>query len=927
MGANMAIDNTSESPIGAAQNVQGHATVTRADGTVDVIAEGTPIYQGDVVETDAQGAVNIVFIDETSLAVSANAHLSIDDYTFDPQTENGSTHISILRGIFVFTSGLIGRDDPDDVQINTPVGSIGIRGTIIAGDIKPNGESQITVLEGAIVVKNGAMESTLSSQFETVKLSGFDAPMKEVGVLTAQDIGAKFNVISSVLPALFSTINDAVKEQGGPNNAPDGQAPADTAPKSDAPAETHGQNTPGDIHGLMENPLSGNSQAGLPSAQAPEAASLATSPTRADSSRPLAQDTRSYDRSSGLKTFDNPSAEVIAKKAAERGNDTTPPYPHTEPVVLNLDNHNYMQARFAIINGDGSHHIGASVSILADINGDGSDDFLVLTDENSIYTMDGSGNFFSSTSLTSLSSLSETIPSTNTTVTPQNSTLISIGDFDGDGVKDYIVGQPNNVDTISGNSGTAFILSGGTSDEMRLTGSTNSSNFGSSVSGISDLNNDGYADVIIGASAESKIYLVNGGVDWSTSDVSDLSDTGNFGISVTGLGDFNGDGYSDFAVANSAANSGKGSVYIYSGGQFGPSLLGSATGTADSLGFGKEIFSLNDFNGDGRTDFYAGTDNNQMFLILGPTNAEMVKLSIPSQTILGVGALGDWNGDGYDDMAVVLHDGTQAGIYVVYGKTTTDLNADMATASDAAYLSNPDNAFHITSGVISQTEKITVSGIGDINGDGYDDMALGNASDNNITILYGRDTDAVTTGSTATGNHQSLVGSSIANILSDGGYTGISLRGGGGIDTIKITNANFLSIDGGAGHDTLKLSGGNGSSLDFGNIDFEKISGIEELSFGGNNQTMTLTFENLFNLLKSSDTGELHIEAGSGLSILNIDNNNGFTEDITAPTAAKSEISDGLNGASVDTTDSEYTKYEIGGYSLYIDTAVEVHVK
>src|SRR5690606_30589150 len=122
-----------------------------------------------IIETDAQGAVNIVFLDETSMAISESAKIAVDEYTFDPSTESGTTNLSVLRGLFVFTSGLIGRDDPDDVSIDTPVGSIGIRGTIIAGEIKPGGESNISVLEGAIVVKNGLGETTLSDQFETVR--------------------------------------------------------------------------------------------------------------------------------------------------------------------------------------------------------------------------------------------------------------------------------------------------------------------------------------------------------------------------------------------------------------------------------------------------------------------------------------------------------------------------------------------------------------------------------------------------------------------------------------------------------------------------------------------------------------------------------------------------------------------------------------
>ena len=91
------------------------------------------------------GAVNLSFTDETQFAISENSHLTIDEYVYDPATESGVTDFSVLQGVFVYTSGAIGHDDPDDVTINTPRGSIDL-GTIIAGDAD-NGE--ITVVEGA----------------------------------------------------------------------------------------------------------------------------------------------------------------------------------------------------------------------------------------------------------------------------------------------------------------------------------------------------------------------------------------------------------------------------------------------------------------------------------------------------------------------------------------------------------------------------------------------------------------------------------------------------------------------------------------------------------------------------------------------------------------------------------------------------------
>lgn len=155
------------SPIGTVKEVSGQATVTRTDGTTATITAGTVIYQGDVIETAANGAVNIVFVDESSFSISNNARLAIDEYVFDPQSQGGESNFSMLRGVFIYTSGMIGREDPDDVQISTPTGSIGIRGTVIAGNVDTG---EYTVVEGAIVLRalNGD-EITLDTQYQTAR--------------------------------------------------------------------------------------------------------------------------------------------------------------------------------------------------------------------------------------------------------------------------------------------------------------------------------------------------------------------------------------------------------------------------------------------------------------------------------------------------------------------------------------------------------------------------------------------------------------------------------------------------------------------------------------------------------------------------------------------------------------------------------------
>ena len=204
--ANAGMGTNDVSPIGAVQEISGEATVTRQNGSIETIGIGTPIYQGDIIDTDESGAVNIIFVDDTSFAVSEDARLSIDEYVFDPSTQSGTSNFSVLKGVFVFTSGLIGRDDPDDVMIDTPSGSIGIRGTIIAGDVD---SGEITVIEGAIVLHDLSGNTiTLSNQYETARFNTVEENIEHIGNLSANEISSKFMSVSTVAADLFSSIQD-----------------------------------------------------------------------------------------------------------------------------------------------------------------------------------------------------------------------------------------------------------------------------------------------------------------------------------------------------------------------------------------------------------------------------------------------------------------------------------------------------------------------------------------------------------------------------------------------------------------------------------------------------------------------------------------------------------------------------------------------
>lgn len=233
------------SPVGEVTETTGNATVKHADGTVEKITAGTQIYEGDIIETDAKGAVNIKFADDSTFAVSKNARLAVDDFSFNPADQSGSTGLSILRGVFMFTSGLVGRENPDAVKLNTPVGSIGIRGTIVGGEIDEGGQSQISVLEGAIVVRNGTGEQILSDQFATVQLTGYNAPISNLGTLDANTISNNYNAVRSVAPSLFTSIDDAGGDTGNQPQQQQAQPQQDGEARSEQQQQPQGEQPQG----------------------------------------------------------------------------------------------------------------------------------------------------------------------------------------------------------------------------------------------------------------------------------------------------------------------------------------------------------------------------------------------------------------------------------------------------------------------------------------------------------------------------------------------------------------------------------------------------------------------------------------------------------------------------------------------------------
>ncbi|KAJ1415855.1 hypothetical protein B484DRAFT_422302 [Ochromonadaceae sp. CCMP2298] len=325
------------------------------------------------------------------------------------------------------------------------------------------------------------------------------------------------------------------------------------------------------------------------------------------------------------------------------------------------------------------------------------------------------------------------------------------GDVNGDGFPDIIVGAPNadtngrgragavyllfgraggfmNVDLagfVSSDS-TGFIVQGNgqeESDDYYYNGSTTPNtrwrgdNLGISVSGAGDMNNDGFSDIVVGAPNASlngivgagAVYVILGKKEgFSTVDLAGFvssDSTGfivqgaveyfNLGTSVSGAGDVNNDGFSDIVLgAHHASFYGKGTtgaVYV---------LFGRAGG-----------FSTVDL-----ADFVSSDSTG--YMIQGAEAGDNLGIS--------VSGAGDMNNDGFSDVVVGASQASpnlrlRAGaVYVILGK-----KEGFSTVDLVGFVSSDSTGFIVQGAVEYFNLGTSVSGAGDVNGDGCDDVIIG----------------------------------------------------------------------------------------------------------------------------------------------------------------------------------------------------------
>ncbi len=116
---------------GVSAAVTGNVQLAKVSGEVGILVEsGMPVYLGDRITTSPNSGMQILLLDETVFTIGPDSDIAIDEFVYDPLTGDGRIVADMARGVMRFVTGKIPLNNPSSMDINLPVGSIGIRGTI-----------------------------------------------------------------------------------------------------------------------------------------------------------------------------------------------------------------------------------------------------------------------------------------------------------------------------------------------------------------------------------------------------------------------------------------------------------------------------------------------------------------------------------------------------------------------------------------------------------------------------------------------------------------------------------------------------------------------------------------------------------------------------------------------------------------------------
>ncbi len=315
-----------------------------------------------------------------------------------------------------------------------------------------------------------------------------------------------------------------------------------------------------------------------------------------------------------------------------------------------------------------------------------------------------------------------------------------VDDVNGDGIEDFVVGSERD-DTLGYENGAAYMISGADLSELYFVDrGLYGEFFGVSVSRIDDINRDGIDDFAASSKENNGTLSVYSGIDGMLLyRLEGDAEDDEFAQQVKGIGDVDNDGIGDIVIGISRSDIGgedAGAVRILSGAN-GDTLLTIYGSNVDER-LGIDVSASGDVNNDTYPDIMAKNNSNGVSVFSGVDGALLY--SYAGESFGAINQLGDINLDSYDDFAISV---STSGVYCPNTPEETGGEVRVYSGSDGAIL-------YRLQGCMDSPFATSVSLIGDINADGYHDIAVGagqehgqNNYDGAVYIYSGIDGDVL----------------------------------------------------------------------------------------------------------------------------------------------------------------------------------------
>jgi hypothetical protein len=148
--------------VGTVDKVQAQVNATQA-GRTRALAVKSEVYFRDRCHSREGARLQATLKDGAQLTLGENATVVVDEFIYDPSRSRGELSLRVVKGAFLFVGGRLEGVNGAQVQIRTPVGAIGLRGTTVWGGpidkgygvIVLSGEATVTGRRGTVTLKQG----------------------------------------------------------------------------------------------------------------------------------------------------------------------------------------------------------------------------------------------------------------------------------------------------------------------------------------------------------------------------------------------------------------------------------------------------------------------------------------------------------------------------------------------------------------------------------------------------------------------------------------------------------------------------------------------------------------------------------------------------------------------------------------------------